>query len=123
MKELPEEKERQYEKETTKEISVFHPAENQLMGMMNYNPADDKMLSFYDVMPTFDTDPNFDYISGPNHYYRRVAQRFTLPADQKLSISNLSTWLGWFATRLHCLVLSALRLIISCRASTSRWLI
>ena len=82
-----------YEKETTKEISVFHPAENQLMGMMNYNPADDKMLSFYDVMPTFATDPNFDYISGPNHYYRRVAQRFTLPADQKLSISNLSTWL------------------------------
>ena len=82
-----------YEKETTKEISVFHPAENQLMGMMNYNPADDKMLSFYDVMPTFSTDPDFDYISGPNHYYRRVAQRFTLPADQKLSISNLSTWL------------------------------
>ena len=82
-----------YEKSTVKEIQVFKPNDNELVGLMNYNPADDKLLSFYDVMPTYATDPEFDYVSGPNHYYRRLAQRYSVRAPKYLTISDISTWL------------------------------
>ena len=82
-----------FSKTTTKEIKVYFPTDEGQLGLMNYNPSEDKMISYFDEMPTYPTDPEFDYISGFNHYYYRYAQRYALPEETKMTISSISTWL------------------------------
>lgn len=64
--------------------------------LMTYNPEEDEYLSKYNNIPTFSTDATYDFISGPNHYYKQLAERFELPSDQEITITNLSIWLTAF---------------------------
>lgn len=61
--------------------------------MLPYDPG---AVTYFErgSIPCYDTDPNdLDYVSGFNHYYRRMAQRYTLPAGAEFTITNLSVWL------------------------------
>lgn len=60
-------------------------------GLKTYNNGE-KIASGYTDVPTFPTDSTYDFISGPNHYYRRYAERFTLPEDVNMVLSSISTW-------------------------------
>lgn len=46
-------------------------------------------------VPTLDTDPKYDFITGPNHLYSRIAERCNFPEEHTYSISSITV--GLFA--------------------------
>lgn len=63
--------------------------DNFMQWMMAFDGATDKVLSRGQV-PTFSTDADFDFYTGPNHYYYSFAERFDLPACQEYTLTNLA---------------------------------
>lgn len=51
-------------------------------------PQEDSYLN-RENLPAFDTDEQ-DYITGPNHYYRRIAERFALGEGVTTQIQNIN---------------------------------
>ncbi len=43
-------------------------------------------------IPCFGTDPEADFITGYNHYYNKIAQRFSLPEGTEMWVKQLSFW-------------------------------
>lgn len=78
---------------TYKTISVEKfSGKSEKEGLKTYNSSE-KIASSYTDVPTFPTDSTYDFISGPNHYYRRYAERFSLPEKVEMTVSSISTWL------------------------------
>lgn len=50
--------------------------------------AGDDAIYSRDKLPSFDTER--EYITGPNRYYRQIAERYALPSDVEFTISNVS---------------------------------
>lgn len=73
------------------EYDVKVVAENDFVVLHPHNPGADKLFD-RGTVPYFSTDPEADYVTGFNHYYRSVAQRFDLGGTQSVSISQLSCW-------------------------------
>lgn len=82
-----------YSKTTYKEIHVKFPVDGANMGLLNYTVADDKNLTAFTEIPTFSTDETYDFVSGFNHYYRRMAERFELPEEQELTLTSINFWM------------------------------
>ncbi len=85
------------ERSTFKEVNValydhnLAITDEKELPIMNYNPGEDPLLQ-QGELPTFDTDEKYDYVAGVNHYYRKVAERFTLPDDQELTVRSASIY-------------------------------
>ena len=60
------------------------------------NPKEDKIWTRSD-MPSYETAPDADYVTGVNHYYRRIAERFNLPAGYDYSITSLTFYLCYYS--------------------------
>lgn len=61
--------------------------------MLSYDPG---AVTYYQrgEIPCYDTDENgLDYVSGFNHYYRCLAEKYILPADATFSVSKVSLML------------------------------
>lgn len=80
------------ENTTEKKVNVTTVGETESLGMAVYNPTDDKILG-RGAVPTFDTDANFDFVTGVNHYYSYFAERFDIPAEQKTQLSSVTFYL------------------------------
>ena len=77
------------EKSTFKEFNVeFINAPKDGYAIKNYSD-DDTMIGRPNI-PTF-TEGQNDYVSGPNNYYRQIAERIELPEDVKLTVSQIQT--------------------------------
>ena len=59
------------------------------------NPNEDKLWTRDDI-PTYATDSASDYVTGVNHYYRRIAERFNMPAGREYSLYSLSYYLCYY---------------------------
>lgn len=61
--------------------------------LLSYDPG---AVTYYErgEIPCFDTDPDgLDYVSGFNHYYRSLAEKYLLPADVDFTVTDISIWL------------------------------
>lgn len=47
----------------------------------------------------FNTDPEFDFVGGYNHYYRTFAEKYDFPAGARVAISQISVWMSWLNYR------------------------
>ena len=45
-------------------------------------------------VPAFDTDPEGDFITGYNHYYFKVAQRYNFSPDTEIWVKQVSFWVA-----------------------------
>lgn len=59
------------------------------------NPNEDKLLNRDDI-PVYDTDPEGDYVTGVNHYYRRIAERYNMPTGREYNLYSLSYYLCYY---------------------------
>lgn len=66
--------------------------ENTGYAFHNLREGDDMILD-RGAVPAFSTAAD-DYVTGFNHYYRTVAQRFELPKDTELSLNQLSCFVS-----------------------------
>lgn len=86
-------------KTTYKEFDV-EKVDNDVQGQMplvSYNINDDKIVSAASSLPMFSTDPDYDYASGINHYYRRLAERYVLPEGTEMTLTAMSSWLSAYS--------------------------
>ncbi len=61
--------------------------------MLSYNPGAVTYVERGHI-PCFDTDENgLDYVSGFNHYYRHMAEKYILPQDADFTVTDLSFFL------------------------------
>ncbi len=82
------------ERTTFKEvnISLFDTEikqSNGLVPLTGYNPTEDQLINQGSV-PTYDTDTEYDFVTGLNHYYRSFAERFVMPAENSIDLSQVS---------------------------------
>lgn len=72
--------------------------------LMTWNPAHDQMLERGSI-PAFSAngieDYDYDYVTGYNRYYKKLAERFEIPNNVKLKISVLDTWLAHYRNRAY----------------------
>ena len=72
--------------------------------LMTLNPNLDQLLERGSI-PAFSAngveDYDYDYVTGYNRYYKKYAERFEIPADVKLRISVLNTWLAHYRNRAY----------------------
>lgn len=66
------------------------------MAFQNHIDGVDRTLARGEV-PTFATDPENDFYTGPNHYYRVMAERYEMPANQSLDITQLNYFMTNFS--------------------------
>jgi hypothetical protein len=66
---------------------------------MTWNPSQDALLE-RGLIPAFSANGNeeydYDFVTGYNRYYHKLAERFELPEGTKLNISVLTTWLAHY---------------------------
>lgn len=72
------------------DVSVVEDVDG--LGFSSVNPSGDKILERGSI-PTFDTDKDFDFVSGLNHYYYNFAEEYKIPEGQKLALSSISVYL------------------------------
>ncbi len=67
--------------------------------LMTWNPSQDALLE-RGLIPAFSANGNeeydYDFVTGYNRYYHKLAERFELPEGTKLNISVLTTWLAHY---------------------------
>lgn len=72
-------------------IDVVDPGESSYMPLQTY--GDGSTVSYDgNYTPTIGTDL-YDFVSGPNHYYHRLAEKVTLPGGSTLSMQTLNYFL------------------------------
>lgn len=83
------------EKKAYKEVDIelLNSPDTQQLPLASFDASADKILYNSTMMPTFATEPTYDFVSGINHYYRRFAERFTMPEGTKMTIGSITTWL------------------------------
>ena len=59
------------------------------------NPNEDKIWT-RDDMPYYDTAADADYVTGVNHYYRRIAERYDMPTGREYNLSSLNFYLCYY---------------------------
>ena len=52
-----------------------------------------------DNLPRFSTDPEFDFVSGYNHYYNTYAEYYNLPENFDFALRQISVWMPWLNYR------------------------
>lgn len=60
------------------------------------NPNEDKIWTRSDL-PSYETAPDADYVTGVNHYYRCIAERFDLPAGREYNLTSLTFYLCYYS--------------------------
>lgn len=73
---------------TTKTLNVTYFDQSGATPALQNNAPDDEMIT-RGMVPTFG-DTDYDFVTGPNMYYRRYAERFALPADKELTLTTLN---------------------------------
>lgn len=58
-----------------------------------HNSSSDMLIDRGQV-PAFDTDPEGDFITGYNHYYFKVAQRYNFSPDTEIWVKQVSFWVA-----------------------------
>lgn len=76
-------------------VGVYSEADP-MMAIQNFNGTLDKTYARSEV-PTFSTNPETDFITGPNHYYYTIAERYEIPEIQEIDITRLSYFLTNFS--------------------------
>lgn len=61
-----------------------------------FSPNDSQISR--DYLMKFDTDDEYDYITGFNHYYHKLAQKFSLPAGENMeyTLSTINFGCNWW---------------------------
>ena len=81
-------KSNQGEVKTTKTLNIdILPDQVASLGLTRQAPSDEQKTR--GAIPTFSTSP-WDFITGPTHFYRQIAERYELPANKEISINSLS---------------------------------
>ncbi len=70
---------------------VAHVTEDGSLPVYNYNLAQSTIVQ--SDIPTFDTDTQYDFVTGFNHHYRHLAEYFDMPALHTYSITGLYYYL------------------------------
>lgn len=86
------------ESTTQKKISVEMIGENpeSQFGIIPYSSNDSQISR--DYIMKYDTDSEYDYVTGYNHYYHKLAQKFTMPEsdDMEYTVSSFSFGCNFF---------------------------
>lgn len=91
------------ERSTTKSVDVmFFDEDQENFPLLINNQAEDGSPLTKGQIPAFDTH-EVDYVSGPNHYYRRYAERIDLPDDYKFTLNIMN----FFMTNLNYVAVTA----------------
>lgn len=82
------------ERTSSKIFNVQHIGESQeFMALTGYEP--NATMLGRNQQFVFATDPDWDFVSGFNHYYYVMAEYFQLPANSEFKINKISTWMDW----------------------------
>ncbi len=72
--------------------------------LMTFNPSQDRLLE-RGLIPSFPAngieDYDYDFVTGYNRYYKKFAERYELPAGEKVSITSIYTWLAHYRNRAY----------------------
>lgn len=60
-----------------------------------YNPGEETLMT-RDQVPYFSTAEEADYVTGVNHYYTSIAERFALPEERTYQITALTLYLCYY---------------------------
>lgn len=91
------------ERSTTKTADVMFVNEDQTnFPVLVNNQNEDGSPLTKGMIPAFDTN-EVDYVSGPNHYYRKYAERVDLPEGYKFSLNIMN----FFLTNLNYVAVTA----------------
>lgn len=74
--------------------------EEENAGYKTYSDSETIVTGSWSI-PTFDTDPTYDFVTGPNHYYRKFAERFELPSNINWTIKSISTFLSAYSRKME----------------------
>lgn len=89
---------------TSKTTQVQHVTGDYDGSVMTYDPNHDIMFE-RGLLPSFadlvTDDYNYDFVSGYNRFYRKMAERFEFPENVSLEISTLNVWLGHYRNRAY----------------------
>lgn len=79
----------------TRKLSVtLNNVDTDYLPVIAYDPSSIKLYQRGEV-PSHDTDPNgLDYITGVNHYYRTIAERYDLPGTGVFTINEFVFYLS-----------------------------
>lgn len=68
----------------------FYDEATSYVGIRNYQsePVDKTILR--GSVPTYATDPINDFVTGPNHYYRTMAERYEMPEYQEIDVYSIA---------------------------------
>lgn len=78
----------------TFEISVIGEDESATDCALHLHNSCSDMLADRGQVPAFDTDPEGDFITGYNHYYFNIAQRYNFSDDMDVWIRQVSFWIA-----------------------------
>ncbi len=89
---------------TTKSFTVQHVSGDYNGSITTWNPNHDGLME-RGLLPSFATGDNeyydYDFVSGFNRYYKKVAERFEMPEDVSAELSSLNIWLGHYKNRAY----------------------
>lgn len=85
---------------TSKTLDIEHmdAASEDQMAVAGYDPNASYFFT-RDNLPRFSTDPNFDFVSGYNHYYNTYAEFYNLPDNYDFALRQISVWMPWLNYR------------------------
>ncbi len=89
---------------TSKTAQVQYVSGNYDGSVMTFDPNHDIMYE-RGLLPSFADklieDYNYDFVSGYNRFYRKMAERFEFPENVNLEINTLNVWLGHYRNRAY----------------------
>lgn len=90
-----------YQRSTSRTLNItVLDGESGYQGMDNHLPAlDGTPIVDYRNIPTFETDPTYDFISSFNHYYKTLGERFTFPEELDFEITSASFYIASYSRR------------------------
>lgn len=80
------------EKTTSRDVAVsVMTTAHEDYPLWTYNCQEDRIMQSSSELPVFNTGDQYDYVTGPNYYYRSFAQRVNVPGNMAVTIKSL-TW-------------------------------
>lgn len=80
---------------TSETITVNKIDTESVLPLTVYNPGEESLMT-RDQVPCFDTAEEADYVTGVNHYYTCIAERFALPEERVYKLTGLTLYLCYY---------------------------
>lgn len=85
---------------TTRSVMVeYINYKSESLTMMTWNPSQDALMERGSI-PAFTGEGNeeydYDYVTGYNRYYHKLAERYAVPEGTELNISVITTWMAHY---------------------------